>query len=560
MINCAPVSKLIQRTPHQRSGNRLKTCFYALWIFALFNTGLEANEPQQAGNPEAAQKWRIVNYWSEWCVPCRREIPVLNELQAQFASSGTGVTVVGVDFDQNPRSETIAIAERMGIKFPVLTPDEVSLLALNAPSVLPTTYILSPDDRVVSKLIGEQDRAGLLAQLAQLDLIDPIAAEVSMMSIPVGSNSSLSRLVTAADGRVYLSWVSRQDEISTLSYSKLVEGVWQSPQVITSGDDWFVNWADFPSLVVNEDTMAAHWLRMSAQGTYDYDVNATFYNAASQSWGRAITVHKDGVSAEHGFVSMLPMSEGRTFISWLDGRNTRMGTQEKGAEAGHDGHSMGGAMTVRAGIFDRDGNTLNDWQLDGRACDCCQTSAALAVSGPVVVYRDRSDEEIRDIYITRLIDGHWTEPAAVYHDDWKIAGCPVNGPAVTAQGEHMAVVWFSAKDDSPEVKLALSDDSGATFSAPVFVADETTNGRVGATYLASGKIALSWMDTRGESAQLMLGLYDTHGILLERVQVAESHASRRSGFPVITSSGDDVYMTWTDIAGDSQVKVARIRF
>lgn len=386
------------------------------------------------------------------------------------------------------------------------------------------------------------------------------AAEVSPMSIPVGSNSSLSRLVTDANGVVYLSWVSRQDEVSTLSWSKLVGDAWQAPQVIAQGDDWFVNWADFPSLVVNEDSMAAHWLRMSAKGSYDYDVNAAFYHAGSQSWGQAITVNKDGVQAEHGFVSMLPMSEGRTFISWLDGRNTRTGEAEQGAEAGHDGHSMGGAMTLRAGIFDRDGKTLHDWQLDGRVCECCQTSAALTASGPVVVYRDRSEEEIRDIYITRWVDGQWSEPVAVHHDGWKIAGCPVNGPAVVAQKERVAVVWFSARDDSPVVKMALSRDGGATFSAPVMVAKETTNGRVGATWLASGNIALSWMVTRGEAAQLMLALYDADGKLLDRVLVAESQASRRSGFPVIGSVGDDVYMTWTDIAGDAQVKVARIRF
>jgi hypothetical protein len=385
-------------------------------------------------------------------------------------------------------------------------------------------------------------------------------AEVSVMQVPAGSNSSLSRLVTDTDGDVYLSWVSRKDEMSTLSWSKLEDGVWQAPQVITQGDDWFVNWADFPSLVVNEDSMAAHWLRMSAEGTYDYDVNAAFYHSASKSWGKAVTIHKDGISAEHGFVSMLPMSEGRTFISWLDGRNTRMTADKEGTAAGSDGHSMGGAMTLRAGIFDRDGNTLHDWELDHRVCDCCQTSAAMAASGPVVVYRDRSDEEIRDTYITRLIDGQWSEPMSVHLDGWEIAGCPVNGPAVTAQGERLAVIWFSAKDDSPQVKLALSNDSGATFSAPVIVAKETTIGRVGASYLASGNIALSWMDTRGESAQLMLALYDAEGTLLDLVQVAESQASRRSGFPVITSSGDDVYMTWTDIARDSQVMAARIRF
>jgi hypothetical protein len=158
------------------------------------------------------------------------------------------------------------------------------------------------------------------------------------------------------------------------------------------------------------------------------------------------------------------------------------------------------------------------------------------------------------------VDGQWSEPAAVHHDGWKIAGCPVNGPAVTANKEQIAVVWFSARDDLPEVKLALSQDGGASFSAPVVVARETTNGRVGATWLASGNIALSWMNTRGDEAQLMLDLYDAGGNLLNQVQVAESKASRRSGFPVIASVGDDVYMTWTDIAGDAQVKVARIRF
>ncbi len=526
-------------------------------------TDLHAQGSAQSGSPGAEPKWRIVNYWSEWCVPCRREIPVLNELNAQLALSGSNVTVVGVDFDENPRDEALGIALRMGIEFPTLTTEVVRQLQLTAPDVLPTTYVLSPDDQVVAKLIGEQTKASLSEQIARLG-----PAEVSMMSPPVGGNSSLSRLVTDANGAVYLSWVSQRDGISTLHWSKWVNDVWQAPQAIAGGDDWFINWADFPSLVVNEDSMAAHWLQMSAKGSYDYDVKAAFFDAERQSWGEAITVNTDGVNAEHGFVSMLPMAEGKTFISWLDGRNTRMAkvegeaeaNAEADAEAGHDGHSMGGAMTLRAGIFDRNGKTLDEWELDGRTCDCCQTSAALTASGPVVVYRDRSGEEIRDIYITRRVDGQWSEPIAVHHDGWKIAGCPVNGPAVAAQKERVAVAWFSARDDSPEVKLALSQDGGASFSAPVLVARENTSGRVGATWLASGNIALSWMNIRGDEAQLMLALYDPEGKLLARVQVAESKSSRRSGFPVIASVGDDVFMTWTDIAADAQVKVARIRF
>ena len=133
------------------------------------------------------------------------------------------------------------------------------------------------------------------------------------------------------------------------------------------------------------------------------------------------------MSAEHGFVSMLPVGNGNTLMSWLDGRNTK-------AAAGC------GEMTLRAGIFGARGETLSEWELDARVCDCCQTSAAMSAAGPIIVYRDRSAGEIRDIYITRYANGDWTPPVAIHDDQWEIAGCPVNGPSVAAQG----TLWPSA--------------------------------------------------------------------------------------------------------------------
>jgi len=55
-------------------------------------------------------------------------------------------------------------------------------------------------------------------------------------------------------------------------------------------------------------------------------------------------------------------------------------------------------------------------------------------------------------------------------------------------------------------------------------------------------------------------LYTAGGELMDKVQVASTKSSRRSGFPVITSSGNDVFITWTDISRGTQVKVARVRF
>jgi hypothetical protein len=373
-------------------------------------------------------------------------------------------------------------------------------------------------------------------------------AILEQMPSPAPANSSLPRVVSDGKGQIYLSWITQKDQMATLNYSKLAEGGWTAPETISQGDNWFINWADTPSLIVNQNSMAAHWLIMSAEGTHDYDIHAAFYSADDNSWSKGITIHKDGISAEHGFVSMMPMSQSRTFISWLDGRET----------AADDEHMVHGAMTLRAGIFDRKGETVSEWELDHRVCDCCQTSAAMSATGPLVVYRDRSANEVRDIYITRYIDGAWTEPAAVHDDGWEIAGCPVNGPSLAANGDQVAVSWFTAVDDTPKVQLAVSSDGGKTFSSPVSVASENTNGRVGTSILESGNIAVSWMDTEGSDAKIMLTLYSAQGELLQTTQVASSSPSRRSGFPVIDSVGNDVYLTWTDIGDAAQVRVARV--
>jgi hypothetical protein len=336
-------------------------------------------------------------------------------------------------------------------------------------------------------------------------------------------------------------------EQATLAFSKLTNDGWVTPKVISQGNNWFVNWADFPALSVDSSGMAAHWLQMSAQGTYDYDIRARFFSHNATAWTEAQTIHTDGISAEHGFVSMLPIGDGTTLITWLDGRETK---QEEPL----------GAMTLRTGIFDKSGTNINEWELDRRVCDCCQTSSAMTEQGPIVVYRDRSDNEIRDIYTTRLIDGAWTSPLPIHDDNWQIAGCPVNGPSVAAMGNNVAVVWFSAKDDTPKVQLVLSSDSGTSFSEPIIIESPNTNGRVGAVILQSGDIVVSWMDTTDSQANIMLSHYDIKGELVSNTKVASSSASRRSGFPIIEATGNSVYVTWTDINTTPQVKVARVNY
>ena len=396
----------------------------------------------------------------------------------------------------------------------------------------------------------DSPNAALLALLFALSIsITSYAAgqdQLTRLPSPAPANSSLSRVVADESGEIYLSWVSQDAEQATLAFARLTSEGWDAAQVISEGRNWFVNWADFPVLSVDSSGMVAHWLQMSATGTYDYDIRARFYAQDKATWTEARTIHTDGISAEHGFVSMLPLNYGTTLISWLDGRETV--------------HSEPpGAMTLRAGIFDKSGANVSEWELDHRVCDCCQTSSAMTENGPIIVYRDRSQQEVRDIYATRLVDGAWTLPQAIYNDNWQIAGCPVNGPSVAAMNKRVAVAWFNAKDDVPKIQLVLSTDSGLSFSEPIVVESPNTNGRVDTTILDSGNIIVSWMDTVGE-AKIMLSRYDINGELLSTTEVAGSSPSRRSGFPIIEAVGNSVYVTWTDIDATPQVKVARIDY
>ncbi|MDX1407284.1 MAG: hypothetical protein R3330_04100, partial [Saprospiraceae bacterium] len=167
---------------------------------------------------------------------------------------------------------------------------------------------------------------------------------------------------------------------------------WSPRREIARGSDWFVNWADFPSVVAFSDgrSLAAHWLQKSASGTYDYDVRISVSKDMGETWSGSFIPHTDGIPAEHGFVSMIPADSNRILAIWLDGRHMQAGE-------GHGHRHGGGAMTLRAAEFDVDGNLFAEAELDSMVCECCQTDAAMTSTGPIVVYRNRSDQEIRDI-------------------------------------------------------------------------------------------------------------------------------------------------------------------
>jgi hypothetical protein len=298
--------------------------------------------------------------------------------------------------------------------------------------------------------------------------------------------------------------------------------------------------------VDNQGNMIAHFLAKSSEGTYSYDVNVV-YKPAGGKWSEPVIPHDDGTPTEHGFATLLPKNDGTFLLAWLDGRNTGGGDHD--AHDAHAEHGGGGAMTVRSGIIDMSGNITDGTELDSRVCDCCQTGGAMTPQGPILVFRDRSETEIRDMSFVRQIDTTWTASKAVSSDEWKIAGCPVNGPRIASFGEGIATAWFSAAAGVAKVKVAFMNELGDAFQEPIIVDDSISVGRVDIVMVDNASAYVSWLDIEGESSIIKVRKVAKDGTMGEPVVVAKTSSSRGSGFPQMELVDGTLYFAWTNVEG-----------
>jgi BNR repeat protein len=370
---------------------------------------------------------------------------------------------------------------------------------------------------------------------------------------PTAGDSREPELNETQDGRIILSWVEKIDNKRYALRTSTRDGDgWSEARNVAEGENWFVNWADFPSVVAMQDgSLAAHWLVKSGSGTYAYNVNIARSKDGGKTWSTPVVPHRDNTQTEHGFVSLIPLPDGRLGAVWLDGRNMK--------DMKHDGDEHAPAsesMTLRYAAIDADGKLTDEAQLDERACECCQTSAAVTSDGAIAVYRDRSQAEVRDIYSVKQVNGSWGAPQAVHADNWKINGCPVNGPAVAADGQRVVVGWFTEAGDTPHVKVAFSDDAGVTFDGPIQVDDGAAVGRVDVLLLQDGSALVCWLSGNAESGAIKVRHVRSDGVLGPPAVVAETDISRSSGFPRMARLGDEVHFAWTEFGKPSKIRMA----
>ena len=294
------------------------------------------------------------------------------------------------------------------------------------------------------------------------------------------------------------------------------DGQWLGPKRIAKGDDLLVNRADFPSVAAAGRVMVASWSTRREHGSVIHLMRSEDGGA---TWSVARTPHPDGVS-QFGFVSLTPGGD----AIWLDGRTLKGGMEGEGD------------MRLHHASFP----FTSEEAIDAKVCDCCQTAMAVTSAGPIVAYRDRSDDEVRDISIVRKTSGGWTKPKAIHADGWKMRGCPVNGPQLDARGDRVVAAWFTAGGERPRVQVAFSNDAGATFSAPIVVDDATPLGRADVVF-AGDSALVSWVDAR---SFLVARRVQADGKLGKVIELGKC-----TGFPRLAVSKENVAAVWSTSGG-----------
>jgi hypothetical protein len=362
-------------------------------------------------------------------------------------------------------------------------------------------------------------------------------------ALDTGGTSLGPQLTTSPAAGAVMSWMEQQDDTFTLRFAeRSPAGQWSAPRSIVSGTDWFVSGVDPPAVMrLRDGSLAAHWYKAVDLATEAYDTLMATSTDDGKTWSRPFSPHHDRTRTQHGFVSLFewPAAQGGGLgMVWLDGR------------AGAD-------MGLHNARFDAGGRQTVEAVVNARVCECCPTSVAITSGGPVVAFRDRSADEVRDIHVVRRDADAWADPVPVFASHWQVDSCPVNGPAIAAAGDRVAVAWFEAPGDDGHAYVAFSGDGGKAFGKPVRVDDTASLGNVGIVMLDDGAAAVTWIEFDNGS-RFRVRRVEPSGARSAAVQIAGGEGRFVSGIPRIARAGNQLLFAWTETRGEEPVAQQKV--
>src|SRR5262245_55837852 len=447
--------------------------------------------------------------------------------------------------------------------------------------------------------IGRKAVAGILG-LAALALLAPLfgasrstaqdrsswTPTIAAIASPAAANGGEPQLTVSSRG-VLLSWIEHVGSTTTLGFAERTQAGWTEPRTVASGQDWSINPINVPSVLrLSNGTLVGQWLQRSGSSMHANDVRVSYSKDDGRSWAPSFTPYREEGQRERLFASLFEMPGGALGLIWLDGsgmpvepsgareaapnhahgadHSRQPGTEHQG-QSGHEGRGGAtgagmGDMSLRFASIDGAWKQTADMPIDPRVCECCSTAAVVTSEGVLAAYRNRSDDEVRDIYVSRLVQGRWSEPSVVHPDNWRIPACPINGPALSASGRNVAIAWYTLKEDEGHAYVAFSSDAGRTFGTPVRLDDQESLGRVDVELLPDGSGLATWIEVASGRSHFRTRRIAKDGTRSAAVTIATLASGRSGGAPRVARHAGELVFAWVETSGcTSQVRTAVAR-
>ncbi len=373
----------------------------------------------------------------------------------------------------------------------------------------------------------------LVAASAAAQAPQPWNVKIEPLQLAAQRGSSGAQLTVSKRG-VLVSWLDADNDEPTLKFAERTASGWTPPVKVASGEDWFITEADTPSVLrLSNGTLVADWMQASSDEFEASNLRLTYSKDNGKTWSKSFLPHHDGTITQHAFATLFELPTGGLGLVWLDGRLT-VKDREKGP------------MTLRYGAYNAQWTQVSDRGIDTKVCDCCTTSVAMTATGPVAVYRNRTDDEIRDIYVSRYEMGAWTVGKPVHDDGWRVEACPINGPSISAHGNDVAIGWFMAKNNQGQSFAAFSSDAGRTWGNPIRLDDGSSLGKVDIEMLDDGSAVAAYIEFAGQRGQFRMRHIERSGAKSAPITIAGASGGRVGGVPRLARSGNELVFAWVE--------------
>jgi hypothetical protein len=367
------------------------------------------------------------------------------------------------------------------------------------------------------------------------------AGEWRELASPAPAGSTSPRVTAQPDKSVALSWLEPQEERkATMRLSIWRDARWWPPATIASNLAFSRDQASAPGVTgLSAKNLIAYWserVSTDRQAINEIALSMAVSTDGGAHWSPPTLVNRSAAQPgeDNAYASAVGLDDQRAQFVWLDGRDWEKSKR----------------VQLMSRVVTAGGPALETRLLDPDTCTCCSTTITRTSSGLLVAYRGHNNENVRDISLVRTVESGWSQPRTPHPDRWHIEACPVNGPHLDADENHAALIWFTAPQDQPVVKLAFSHDGGAEFAPAVRLDAARAVGRAQVVVLWDGSAVGLWLENEGGTSRLVARHVRDDGSMGAPLELARG---QNFGYPHAAQTAGGILVAWSERNLSSQV-------